>query len=501
MHPQWTHMSAVGPRSPPRVKHGLWPWLITKLRELPAKVNKARVAFRNHDSFDVDNPFDSIFVCMNQLVLVWNMLLDSFPYLDYVKLDHCYLLPIYLPELFVSSHGGTMTMSLMHQWHDTGAYGCILDSQDPFRSNLRFIYDVYIQQRINATTEVASKPKGGKTSSEFSNAKRKIYSWPRGPWGLYNDRASNIEGVWFWLILIAPDDVGISYVLRLNFSNSNNDAEYEALLAGLRISKEMRVKDIHDFVDSKLVASQVEGSYEAKGETMIKYREKVLELAGAFNRFRITHIPRAENGKADALSKLAAVQFDHLSKEVLVEVLNERFIKAQEVNMVVEEEGFPDLDMPEPWYYLDPLCTETQGADQAGDDCQSKCILFPNSLRRDMISSVTSSWLFMKWGMDIVGPLLEGPGRVKFGIPATIIINNETQFVNYPFAEKLKIQLISTSVYHPKGNGAVERANRSLLRGIKTRLEDQLGLRRFRMCRRHINNEVNQTYSETPFLL
>ncbi|GJU36283.1 putative reverse transcriptase domain-containing protein [Tanacetum coccineum] len=57
------------------------------------------------------------------------MLLDSFPYLDYVKLDHCYLLPISMPELFVSSHGGAMTMSLMHQWHDTiccGAYGCIL---------------------------------------------------------------------------------------------------------------------------------------------------------------------------------------------------------------------------------------------------------------------------------------------------------------------------------------------------------------------------------------
>ncbi|GJX18848.1 reverse transcriptase domain-containing protein [Tanacetum coccineum] len=50
-----------------------------------------RVAIRNHDSFDVDNPFDSIFVCMNLLVLVWNMLLDSFPYLDYSKLVHLYL--------------------------------------------------------------------------------------------------------------------------------------------------------------------------------------------------------------------------------------------------------------------------------------------------------------------------------------------------------------------------------------------------------------------------
>nr|GFA06306.1 hypothetical protein [Tanacetum cinerariifolium] len=105
---------------------------------------------------------------------------------------------------------------------------------------------------------------------------------------------------------IAPDDVEYSYALHLNFSNSNNDAEYEALLVGLRIATKMQVKDIHAFMDSK---------------------------------FRITHIPKAENENVDALSKLEAVQFDHLSKEVLVEVLNECSVEAQEVNMVVEEEG------------------------------------------------------------------------------------------------------------------------------------------------------------------
>ncbi|GJY18127.1 putative reverse transcriptase domain-containing protein [Tanacetum coccineum] len=83
------------------------------------------VAIHNHDLFDVDNPFDLISVRMNLLVLVWNMLLDSFPYLDYLKLVLCYLLPIALPELFVSSYGGTMTMSLMYQWHDTICGGMI----------------------------------------------------------------------------------------------------------------------------------------------------------------------------------------------------------------------------------------------------------------------------------------------------------------------------------------------------------------------------------------
>ncbi|GKD73111.1 reverse transcriptase domain-containing protein [Tanacetum coccineum] len=138
--------------------------------------------------------------------------------------------------------------------------------------------------------------------------------------------------------MLALDDVEYSYALRLNFSNSNNNAEYEALLTRLRIATKMQVKDIHPFVDSKLVASQVEGSYEAKGERMIKYQVRVFELAGAFNKFRITCNPRTENRKVGALSKLAVVQFDHLYKEVLVEVLNERSVEAQKVNMVVEEE-------------------------------------------------------------------------------------------------------------------------------------------------------------------
>ncbi|GJX41629.1 RNA-directed DNA polymerase, eukaryota, partial [Tanacetum coccineum] len=122
---------------------------------------------------------------------------------------------------------------------------------------------------------------------------------------LYTDGASNNEGSGAVLILIAPDDVEYSYALRLNFSNSNNEAEYEALLAGLRIAKEMQVRDIHAFVDSKLVANQVEGSYEAKRARMIKYREKVLELAGAFNRLGREQQGKQKNSRNEEVSKIS----------------------------------------------------------------------------------------------------------------------------------------------------------------------------------------------------
>ncbi|GJZ57893.1 reverse transcriptase domain-containing protein, partial [Tanacetum coccineum] len=253
---------------------------------------------------------------------------------------------------------------------------------------------------INATPEVAS------TSimediPESSNARENLTPGPR-VWRLYTNGASNNRGSGASLILIAPDDVEYSYALRLNFSNSNNDAEYEALLAGLRIPTEMQVKNIHAFVDSKLVASQVEGSYEAKSERMIKYQEKVL--------------------KADALSKLAAVQLDHLFKEVLVEVLNERSVEAQEVNMVVEEEEkIKNYTMEDGVLYrksyLVPLMRDARELIRACDDCQAHASV-PRLPKADMIS-VTSAWPFMKWGMDIVGPLPEGLGRMNYLIMAT----------------------------------------------------------------------------------
>ncbi|GJW47658.1 reverse transcriptase domain-containing protein [Tanacetum coccineum] len=134
-------------------------------------------------------------------------------------------------------------------------------------------------------------------------------------WKVYTDGASNKHECGAGLILIDPERVEYSYALRLNIANSNNDAEYEALLA----------------------ASKVEGSYEEKGEKTKKYKEKALEMIHTFNDFQISHIPREDNKKADALSKLTAIQCEGLTKGVLIEELNERSMDIAEVNAVFEE--------------------------------------------------------------------------------------------------------------------------------------------------------------------
>ena len=100
----------------------------------------------------------------------------------------------------------------------------------------------------------------------------------------------------------------------------------------------MHTKALDVRVDSNLVASQINGEFTACTESMTKYLAKAKEYIACFDHFKIKNIPRAQNHKADVLSKLATVAFDHLTKEILVKVLEKPSTEEEVVNAVVEEE-------------------------------------------------------------------------------------------------------------------------------------------------------------------
>ncbi|GJU58953.1 reverse transcriptase domain-containing protein [Tanacetum coccineum] len=75
-----------------------------------------------------------------------------------------------------------------------------------------------------------------------------------------------------------PEGTEFTYALRFQFTASNNEEEYEALIVGLRIAVQMEVRNVHVSVDSKLVSNQVLGTYVAKDENMVKYLEKAKSL-------------------------------------------------------------------------------------------------------------------------------------------------------------------------------------------------------------------------------
>ncbi|GJZ29259.1 reverse transcriptase domain-containing protein [Tanacetum coccineum] len=126
------------------------------------------------------------------------------------------------------------------------------------------------------------------------------------PWTLFTDGSSCVDGSGAGLILTNPEGAEFTYAMRFRFEATNNEAEYEALIAGLRIAEQMGVKNLQAHVDSRLVANQVNGSYIAKESGMVQYLNKVKTLAKSFKEFSIKQIPRSENKKADALSKIAS---------------------------------------------------------------------------------------------------------------------------------------------------------------------------------------------------
>ena len=90
-------------------------------------------------------------------------------------------------------------------------------------------------------------------------------------WEVYVDGASNQKGSGIRLVLISPEKVIIEKSLRLDFSATNNEAEYEVLLTGMAMVQRMGGKSVKLFSDSRLIIGQVKREFEEKDERMQGY--------------------------------------------------------------------------------------------------------------------------------------------------------------------------------------------------------------------------------------
>ncbi|GJT65897.1 reverse transcriptase domain-containing protein [Tanacetum coccineum] len=316
------------------------------------------------------------------------------------------------------------------------------------------------------------------------------------PWISFTNGSSCIDGYGSGLILTNPEGMEFTYALRFRFYATNNEAEYKALIVGLRITKQMGVKNLQANVDSRLMANQVNGTYIAKEPGIIKYLEKVRTLTSTFKEFSIKQVHRGENKKADALSKMTSTSIVHLSKQVLVKELKEKSIDEKEVLAVVEEVGRTWMTLIHEYLTEEILPEEKRKArtirHKAGRYAVTNGILYKNSF--------LGPWL------RCVGPLQanyvlreihEGSYSMHAG-PRSVVVKalrsgyywptmhadasklirecNSFQIRDNPFkdwCEKLCIRQCFASVKHPQANGLVEREKRSLGEGIKARLEER----------------------------
>jgi ribonuclease HI len=139
-------------------------------------------------------------------------------------------------------------------------------------------------------------------------------------WTMYFDGSLMKTGAGAGLLFISPLGKHLRYVLRLHFPASNNVAEYEALVNGLRITVELGVRCLDACGDSQLVIDQVMKNYRCHDRKMEAYYDEVWRLEDKFYGLELNHIARWYNETADELAKIASgrttVPLDVFSRDI-----------------------------------------------------------------------------------------------------------------------------------------------------------------------------------------
>ncbi|GJV81711.1 reverse transcriptase domain-containing protein [Tanacetum coccineum] len=145
----------------------------------------------------------------------------------------------------------------------------------------------------------------------------KSTSTPRA-WRLYLGKETIEEGSGVGIILVSPEEKMHSYAIRLKFNASNHVMDCEALLAGIAASANQGMKDLHVFINSLNLVGQVEGNHTLATEQERKYKEEIMDATSPFHRFRITHLLKILNLKAEVLTGLATIKLEFLNQEVSI---------------------------------------------------------------------------------------------------------------------------------------------------------------------------------------
>ncbi|RDX84093.1 Tf2-9, partial [Mucuna pruriens] len=290
----------------------------------------------------------------------------------------------------------------------------------------------------------------------------------------------------------------------------------------MKLALEIEAKRLIAKSDSKLITGQVNGEYQAKDPRLPKYKERAKTMTASFESFRLLHVPRDQNERADLLAKLASTRRGLQRQDFSSPLL--RCVDPEEAEYVIKEvhEGVCGTHIggralagkiARAGYYWPSLKIDCMDYVKRCDTCQR----FADSHQTpaEQMHLVTSPWPFHKWGIDILGPFPLALGQLKFlmvavdyftkwvevepmatittervkrfiwkkivcrfGLPAEIVLDNGTQFASSTtakFYQELHIRQSFTSVEHPQANGQAEAANRVILRGLRRRLEEAKG--------------------------
>ena len=139
------------------------------------------------------------------------------------------------------------------------------------------------------------------TLTDEENPNHEAERWTIQTDGLSAQRRGGVR-----VVITAHNGEELKYGVQLKFPATNNEAEYEGILTGLRLGRALGAKHLLVQNDSKLVIGQIKGDYEAKEKMMQKYLKLTKHLTQEFEEVEFVQVPRSQNIAADKISKLAS---------------------------------------------------------------------------------------------------------------------------------------------------------------------------------------------------
>uniref|UniRef100_A0A2N9GRS6 Uncharacterized protein n=1 Tax=Fagus sylvatica TaxID=28930 RepID=A0A2N9GRS6_FAGSY len=353
--------------------------------------------------------------------------------------------------------------------------------------------------------------------------RRKVNQNNSRTWTVNIDGSSTKEMGGAGIILVSPEKDKFEYAIQLRFRATNNEAEYEALLAWAETIKEDGSQEsdrqkrfpVGRRTNKRRIRSegrQDEKIFEGRpdltptlSESGIRPNPKGRKCGcrpssqTSILRRRIRYLKegRLPTDKMEARKLRIRASHFQLLDGILYKMgfsrPHLRCLSPEEANYVIREvhEGICGNHsgaralahkLTRAGYYWPSLLHDAAQYVKTCDKCQR----FANIPRAppEEITPMTSPWPFSQWGLDIMGPFPVGTKAsqgviCRFGIPRVLVSDNGKQFDNGPFRDlcaQLNIKNHYSSPRHPQANGQVEVTNRTLLKQIKTRLEGAKGL-------------------------
>nr|XP_016511335.1 PREDICTED: uncharacterized protein LOC107828518 [Nicotiana tabacum] len=126
-------------------------------------------------------------------------------------------------------------------------------------------------------------------------------------WRIFLDGATNFKGVGIWAVLIYESGQHYPASAKIRFHCTNNMAEYEECILGIRMAVDMNVKELLVIEDSDSLIHQVQGELSTKNVKILPYLHYVKELCKKLTKIEFKHVPRIENEFANALTTLSSM--------------------------------------------------------------------------------------------------------------------------------------------------------------------------------------------------